>query len=274
VDGVLVCPQGGHVEVCNGQDDDCDGDVDEDLGVLGFEYSGPPETASVGECRPGVVRCADGQKVVVGEVLPAPEQCGDEKDSDCDGALNPDIGSVAHDVVLVIDYSGSMGQAMEEVAYAVCDWGDADRAEHNFAAIAVAPSANPDGTVEVLFDFKPPDEACLALLDALHLGGGFEFMLDGIVLAHRVPLSFSGAPKDFLVFTDEELQENVYRTVDVAQDCREHEYRVTVFTEYMFSSQWDVVMDSCGGTMEQLSGSRQMRDKLLDIFGTYCTANP
>jgi hypothetical protein len=274
VEGTLVCTQRGFDEVCNGQDDDCDGDVDEELGVLGFEYTGPPETASVGECRPGVLRCKNGAAVAEGQVLPAPEQCGDDKDSDCDGSLNPDLGTVAHDVVLVIDYSGSMGQAMEEVAYAVCDWGDADRAEHNFAAIAVSPTSSPDGTVEVLFDFVPPDEACLALLDALHLGGGFEFMLDGIMLAHKTPLSFSGAPQDFLVFTDEELQENVYRDFDVARDCVDNEYHVTVFTEYMFSAQWDVVMDACGGTMEQLSSSHQMRDKLLEIFGTYCVRNP
>ncbi len=271
VGGEYLCTHAPSPEACNDLDDDCDGYVDEDIGVLGFDYSGPPETASVGECRPGVVRCRNGEPTSEGEVLPEPEQCGDEKDSDCDGALNPDGGVVAHDVVLVIDFSGSMSFALGEVAQAVCDWGDADRAEHNFAVIAVSPDAHPDGTVEVLFDFQPPDQACLDLMAAVRLGGGFEFMLDGIMLAHREPLSFSGAPKDMLVFTDEPIQENAFMSYDVERDCVDNEYRVTVFTEYAFASQWDDIVQTCGGGTAQLSGSGQMRDELLDIFGTYCS---
>jgi len=271
VAGEFQCNISPQPETCNGVDDDCDGDVDEDLGVLGFSYSGPPETASVGECRPGAVRCVNGAPIARGEVLPSPEQCGDEKDSDCDGALNPGGGVLAHDVVLVIDFSGSMVFALREVIQAVCAWGDADRAEHNFAAIAVAPYTYPDGVVEIVFDFQPPDQACLDLLAFAREGGGLEYMLDGILLAHQAPLSFSGAPKDMLVFTDEPISENTFRRSDVEQDCIENDYRVTVFTDYAYTPRWDDIVQTCGGSMEQLSGSGQMRDQLLEIFGTYCT---
>lgn len=63
-------------EVCNGLDDDCDGQVDEDLGTT---------TCGMGVCQVTVDNCVDGvpQECAPGE--PSDEICGDGLDNDCDG---------------------------------------------------------------------------------------------------------------------------------------------------------------------------------------------
>lgn len=81
------------------EDEDCDGLVNEDglncVCIPGQKvdcYSGPPSTAKVGNCYPGLATCApDGMSygACVGETLPSPEDCGESSvDEDCDGATN------------------------------------------------------------------------------------------------------------------------------------------------------------------------------------------
>ncbi len=75
-----------HFEDCDGRDNDCDGEVDED--VKRVCYSGPDGTRNVGECTSGFQHCVNNvYGVCTGEVLPAAEVC-DEKDNDCDGAVD------------------------------------------------------------------------------------------------------------------------------------------------------------------------------------------
>jgi len=70
-------------EACNGLDDDCDGETDEDYPV------GRPCESGSGICRaPGVWRCSrDGWSVFCDAVPgnPVPEVCGNGLDDDCDG---------------------------------------------------------------------------------------------------------------------------------------------------------------------------------------------
>jgi hypothetical protein len=114
-------------EVCNGADDDCDGEVDEGVTLAcglcpsqvperdacgdGLDndcdgavdegcacvlevapcYTGPPVTRGVGACRDGTQRCERGVVgACVGSVLPATERCNNGLDDDCDGAIDED----------------------------------------------------------------------------------------------------------------------------------------------------------------------------------------
>ncbi len=81
-------------EVCNGADDNCNGQVDEGCSCSNGEtqecYSGPAETAGVGPCKKGSQLCQDGGwGDCEGEVTPDAELC-DGADNDCDGQVDQD----------------------------------------------------------------------------------------------------------------------------------------------------------------------------------------
>jgi hypothetical protein len=98
--GALTCVRGNNnctpsqtagTESCNGLDDDCDGETDEnaDSEALTAEcYSGLAGTAGIGICQSGLRICADGTfDACEGEVLPETEICNG-LDDDCDGIVD------------------------------------------------------------------------------------------------------------------------------------------------------------------------------------------
>ncbi len=82
-DGATVCDGalGEQPELCNGLDDDCDGEVDDGI-ALGDECG---ETE--GACEPGQETCVRGAVACVGEIPRRTEAC-DCEDNDCDGEVD------------------------------------------------------------------------------------------------------------------------------------------------------------------------------------------
>ncbi|MBI2378339.1 MAG: putative metal-binding motif-containing protein [Deltaproteobacteria bacterium] len=85
------------IELCDGFDNDCDGQTDErnDAGapLRRTCYDGDPATIGNGPCRSGNVECVNGEYPAggcVGQVLPVAESC-DDADNDCDGADDEDF---------------------------------------------------------------------------------------------------------------------------------------------------------------------------------------
>lgn len=84
---------GGHPEVCNGLDDDCDGLVDEDLGSV---------SCGVGACVRTVQMCQNGAAATCTPGAPTTDVC-DGIDNDCNGKVDDDASQwvdVQADVVV------------------------------------------------------------------------------------------------------------------------------------------------------------------------------
>ncbi len=81
-------------EVCNGEDDDCDVEVDEDP----RDVRGPCALEDgLGVCAEGTQRCVEGAPVCVGPE-PSPEVC-DLRDADCDGVVDEGCAADCRDGV-------------------------------------------------------------------------------------------------------------------------------------------------------------------------------
>jgi hypothetical protein len=87
-------------ETCNGLDDDCDGQIDEDSNCCTAGQRECGSATNTGECRKGTSACgANGLwGECTGETGPQAEVCNDGKDNDCDGLT---------DSADVIDCAGS-----------------------------------------------------------------------------------------------------------------------------------------------------------------------
>jgi hypothetical protein len=104
---VLVGPAS---EICDGKDNNCDGQVDEVTGLVDINLlcnctgrvdeslkqvpSGQPCAGpSIGECKSGLTVCTNAQLSCAGYVGPTPEVC-DGKDNDCNGKIDDGLSGL------------------------------------------------------------------------------------------------------------------------------------------------------------------------------------
>lgn len=292
-DGKMICVPVSLLygdEVCDGEDNDCDGFTDgEDSDLTydssDFQYRGDPTTLNIGECRAGVRRCEDGREYLFGEVLPTTEICGNDDDDDCDGLTDEDEGDGhAEAFVLVIDFSGSMYGTIEAVAEALCNWSNGNVFQNSkFAVRAVAGGYQNAPYIDSVVDFTTAGSACEAIrnfVDSNHLSGYNEF----------IPYAIWGLQNDttfdlvwpdnmtrrVVFFTDEMPQGHIdtpeSELFSVSQDCGPNNYTVGGFVGGQFSL-WRTMTDPCHGWLETLSNdSDQMREDLEYRFGSECGA--
>lgn len=297
INGEYICqkPPTYGEEVCDNQDNDCDGEIDEDIQGE-FVYEGPPETLNVGECRAGLTVCEEGEEVIFGMRTPVEEICGNDDDDDCDGLTDEYEGEKTYDFLLIVDLSGSMYQYIVSVKNTLCLWSQAQMfTQSRFAVVSIGDASyGHHSEIKQITDFVSAAGAC-ALLD-VHLNnfvaGGTELQLNAVLQSFgdegqedHVNLSWSEErEKRVIIFSDEELQYSDPQTMAtiltpgmqrVLESCGENDYTVSAFIAWdpYVQNDWQQLTSGCHGYLEYLDPNpTRMVEQLSYWFGEECSA--
>jgi hypothetical protein len=116
--------EGAGTEVCDGKDNDCDGQTDESLGTA---------TCGFGECTHTVDNCVEGVLNVCNPFEGAQGESCDGKDNDCDGLVDDDlgystcgVGQCQHTVPNCVDGQVQSCDPFEGASAELCDGKDND----------------------------------------------------------------------------------------------------------------------------------------------------
>lgn len=278
-------------ETCDGVDDDCDCQRDEDVREnheVVFCYNGPEGTAILGECRPGVKKCVEGRMFCQGEVLPTPEACN-QKDNDCNGMVDDVLSAYeGNDIIFGIDVSGSMGSYINVIAEVVCSYSQATQADPNLSVqLGLVTIAQPDTSYELALDLTDAQTLC-ETLQTLEHPGSYEPTISAAraVVDPTNPLNISwreGSKRTFIGFGDEpaqssacfdnwcSMEEEINQSI---VDCNTTDTSIYWFVDEDFA-RYESQASGCGGDVFGLSSyGEQMRRDLNDILDDACAVRP
>lgn len=299
VDGQWIChyPAAYGPEVCDGWDNDCDDQVDEDTEEEPlfteeerFVYSGDPSTINIGECRAGYKECVDGVVSVRNMRTPTTEICGNDDDDDCDGATDElENTNTVNDFALVIDYSGSMNGIIDSVADALCAWSSQGTLQTSrFAVVAVGFAGGGNREIQLLTDFTDSGTACdiMRVNNTYYNSGFMEYQLDAIFdinnpQSEQLYLDWQSENRKVITFSDEMLQQGIAPTIEeaiemIVQQCQDVGYIIGSFVRYNIQDQtrWVDMTQRCGGFLDYLSyNPTEMIEQLNYWLGSNCGPN-
>lgn len=232
-----------------------------------------PNTIGIGECRPGIKTCYDGQITDFQPILPQEEIC-DGKDNNCNGFIDDVDTSDPKAFFIILDVSGSMSDDIDTVKQAICAFAQADIAQNSlFALVKVSIGYNAP-YISLVQDFALSQQTC-DLMSASNFNTidtiGSEYMLQGILLSSTI-IWPDNMDKNIIAFTDEEIQ--MYSSVDqqnVLEQCQNDGYQIGVYSNLNYIHQWDTIVNTCGGFEDLLINDVQgMKQSLLIHFFWSC----
>jgi Putative metal-binding motif len=269
-------------EICNGKDDDCDGVADNVQYSSPYCYTGPAQTAAVGECRPGVSRCSFGQYVCAGQTVPRTELC-DGRDDDCDNVVDEDFGGLKQ-VSFIFDNSCSMQPYQNCVRSAVNTWSNKyfDRADIQVSVIwAPSPDLNDEEKIILHSNFVSVSNMASLIQPLSVAGSGWEATYDAIAMtsvqsANPLGLTWAyGAKKAIIMFADEAGDSSERYNVPKLTQQTTLPYVLSgpdKMPVYVFTSPWakasylDIVTQSGGEYTDIMSQCEAISQQLDDIL--------
>lgn len=291
-----VYPDSYGKEVCDGLDNDCDGEIDEDTfddplftNEERYVYSADPDTINVGECRAGYKECVDGAESIRNMITPTTEICGNGDDDDCDGLVDEDEnGSTETDFVFIIDFSASMDFIIDQVSTALCSWSSQGLLQRSrFAVVAIGFTDSTSGSrqIKVLTDFTDSNTAC-GVVRSSNITSHYGYIENQLSAVYETslpdnPNSLSWSAdndRKVLIFSDEMLQQDIAGSVTeaiemVVTQCIEQDYIIGAFIQRNIHDEylWLDMVTRCNGFIDYLSTRPQeMIDTLNYWVGTDC----
>lgn len=286
------CVGSPNVDICDGVDNDCDWQVDEDE-LASYCYTGPSGTEFYPPCQLGVRLCLNGQsdEECLFEITPKAEAgillC-DGVDNDCDGCVDGVIQDgtclpydpIFFDIVFVIDVSGSMGGYNQAVIMATDQLAGQFAGNNNilFALVEFGDGSPWNGEGEVLTDLVEFTSFQTVLQNDLGpISGGVEPSYDVIteLTNGTLPISWrSGANRIIILFADEPAQTNYgYTETSMCTSMQNGEILAVVTTMSLYGSNVCLDYDECvpASLCSELSTDPlTMLNDLNDIFTAGC----